>query len=82
MWIVESSLLWGNVRSVVKTECVWSLETEIFHWRGWNLEVSPNRELVSSEDKAQTKFWEQVGGAELRFKTGLIQRSIQTINYK
>ena len=39
-------------------------------------------ELVSSKDEAQTKFWEQVGGAELRFKTGLIQRNIQTINYK
>ena len=41
-----------------------------------------DREFVSSEDEAQTKFWEQVGGAELRFKTGIIQRSIRTINYK
>ena len=36
-----------------------------------------DRELMSSKDEAQTKFWEQVGGAESRFKTGVIQRSIQ-----
>ena len=46
VWIVESSSVWGNVWSVVETECVWSLETEIFRWRGWNLEVSPNKLLL------------------------------------
>ena len=35
-----------------------------------------DRELMSSEDKAQIKFWEQVGGAKSRFKTGVIQRSM------
>ena len=41
-----------------------------------------DREIVSSKDEAQTKFWEQVGGAKSRFKTGLIQRNTRTINYK
>ena len=41
-----------------------------------------DKEIMSREDEAQTKFWEQAGGAKSRFKTGLIQRSIQTINYK
>ena len=28
-------------------ECVQSLETGIFHWRGWNLGVSPNRIVIA-----------------------------------
>ena len=48
----------------------------VLNFGGWD------RELVSSKDEAQTKFWEQVGGAESRFKTGLIQTSIWTIIYK
>ena len=46
VWIVESSSVWGNVWSVVETKCVRSLETEIFRQRGWNLEVSPNRQTI------------------------------------
>ena len=43
VWIVESSLVQGNIQGVVETECIWSLETEMFCRRGWYSEVSPNR---------------------------------------
>ena len=43
IWIVESSSVWGNVWSIIKTECARSHEMERCRRRGWNLEVSPNR---------------------------------------
>ena len=46
IWIIESSSVWGNVWSIVETECAWRLETERFCQRGWNSEVSPNRGRV------------------------------------
>ena len=42
VWIIESSSVWGNVWSVVEMEYVRSLETGIFHRRGWNSGVSPH----------------------------------------
>ena len=49
VWIVESSSVWGDIRSVVEMECVWNLETRIFRRRGWNLGVSPNRNIPKSQ---------------------------------
>ena len=43
VWIVESSSVWGDIRSVVEMECVRNLEMRIFRRRGWNSGVSPNR---------------------------------------
>ena len=50
VWIVESSSVWGDIRSVVEMECVQNLETRIFRQRGWNLGVSPNKEPLSDTD--------------------------------
>ena len=47
VWIVESSLVWGDIQSVVEMECVWNLEMRIFRRRGWNSGVSPNTVFCS-----------------------------------
>ena len=46
VWIVESSSVWGDIRSVVEMECVRNLETRIFRRRGWNSGVSPNSSWI------------------------------------
>ena len=48
IWVVESSTVWGNIRSIVEAGCARSHETERFHWRGWNLEVFPNTYVIKS----------------------------------
>ena len=41
--IIESSTVWENVQSIMEMECVQSRGADIFHWRSWWVEVSPNR---------------------------------------
>ena len=55
VWIVESSSVWGDIRSVVEMECVWNLETRIFRQRGWNSGVSPNTYHMMASPKVVQK---------------------------
>ena len=42
IWIVELSVVWGNIWSIVEAGCARSHETERFRQRGWNSEVFHN----------------------------------------
>ena len=33
--------MWWDIQGIAWTECIWSHGAEIFHWRGWLIEVSP-----------------------------------------
>ena len=39
----EGSLpaMWWDIQGIAWMECIWSHEAEIFHQRGWSIEVSP-----------------------------------------
>ena len=34
---------WRDIQRVTETECVWSIEADIFHLRCWLIEVFPDR---------------------------------------
>ena len=39
----ELSMVWGDIQSVTETECVQSVEVDIFCLRHWPIEMSPDK---------------------------------------
>ena len=36
-------MMWWDIQGIAWTECIWNHGVEMFHWRGWLIEVSPYR---------------------------------------